>query len=293
MPRFHVGVSGWSYPHWRSAFYPPGLPARRQLAYIAERLPSVEVNASFYALQRPGTWRRWYDETPPGFVFAVKGSRFITHRKKLRDVEVPLANFLASGLLCLREKLGPLVWQLAPRHRLDLEKIDAFLRLLPRDTAAAARLARGHDPRFTGRTAFDVDARRPLRHALEVRHPSFLVPPFVDLLRRHRVALAISDAAGWPRVEEVTADFVYARLHGAEHTYASRYDDAALAAWAARLRRWAAGSEPPDARRVAPGPSPPPGARDVYVYFDNDAQAHAPHDALRLLDLLEAGAPIA
>ena len=277
-----VGVSGWTYDSWRGSFYPAALPARRHLEYASRRFNSLEVNASFYSLLTPETYRRWYRETPRGFRFAVKGSRFITHNKKLKSVEAPLANYFASGLLLLREKLGPIVWQLGPTLRFEPARLEEFLRLLPRDTRAAARLARAHDRRVEGRSWVRADRPRRLRHALEARDESYRDPEVARIARRYGVALVVSDSGDWPRLEEVSADFVYIRLHGRPRTYASRYGAAALDEWAARIRRWGAGGEPDDARRISERRAPRRAHRDVYVYFDNDRLAHAPRDARRL-----------
>jgi uncharacterized protein YecE (DUF72 family) len=185
-------------------------------------------------------------------------------------------------VLRLEEKLGPILWQFAPRRRLDPERFERFLDLLPRDTLTAARLARRHDARLGGRAAYDVGADRPIRHAIEVRHESFLTDEFLALLRRHRAALVFSDAAsGWPYAEDVTAGFVYLRLHGAEQTYASGYDEAALDRWAAKLHAWLAGGEPADSVRVG-SPARRAAGRDAYVFFDNDAKVRAPFDAAAL-----------
>ena len=196
--RIWIGTSGWVYPGWNGAFYPPGLPRRRVLAYNASRFNAVEVNGSFYGLLRPQTYASWYEQTPRGFVFALKGSRFITHNKKLRDIEVPLANFFASGILRLAEKLGPIVWQLPQQARFDAQRVEAFFALLPRDTDAAARLARRHDHRVAGRSWTRSPGRRRLHHAIEVRNADFLVPTFARLARRHGVAVVCSDAPDWP-----------------------------------------------------------------------------------------------
>ena len=282
-----IGISGWTYPPWRGVFYPKGLPHRQELAYAAERLTSIEINGSFYALQRPSSYRSWYDQTPDGFVFAVKGGRFITHMKKLADVETPMANFFASGLLALGDKLGPVLWQLPPTLGYDRERLDAFLGQLPRSTRQAAELARRHDQRMADRAWTETDAERPLRHAVEVRHRSFENPDFVDLLRAHGVALVVADAAGrWPRLFDLSADFVYVRLHGEKELYVSGYDDAALDSWAGRIRAWRSGTEPPPGRTVAAPAEDRP--RDVYAYFDNDVKVRAPYDAMALIRRLEA-----
>jgi uncharacterized protein YecE (DUF72 family) len=282
MAELRIGTSGWLYKGWNHTFYPDTLPRRRVLAYSAECFNSVEVNGSFYSLQRPETYRSWYEQTPPNFLFAVKGSRFITHNKKLRDVEIPMANFFASGLLLLADKLGPIVWQLPAQARFDPERLAAFFALLPHDTRAAARLARRHDHRVEGRSWTRAVGLHRIRHAIEVRSDAFFVPEFTRLARRHDIALVCSDAPDWPRVEEITASFVYVRLHGAERKYASRYDDAALDAWATRIEHWQRGSEAPGARRISTAKPPRRKTRDVFVYFDNDYEANAPNDALRL-----------
>lgn len=271
MRAVRIGISGWRYPPWRGVFYPPGLPQRRELDYAAHHLSTVEINGSFYALQRPSSYQAWYAQTPPGFVFAVKGGRFVTHLKKLRDVEVPLANFFASGVLALADKLGPVLWQLPPQLPFDADRLAAFLALLPRTTAQAAAAAAGHDERLDDRAWVTTDADRPLRHALEVRHPSYAVPACVELLRAHSVALVTADTAGkWPWLDEPTADFAYARLHGDLELYVSGYSPEALDTWAERVRGWAR-------------------EREVFVYFDNDVKVRAPFDAMALAARLGVG----
>jgi uncharacterized protein YecE (DUF72 family) len=292
--RIRIGISGWRYAPWRGVFYPEGLAQRRELEYASRLLPTIEINGSFYSLQRPAFYAEWREATPEGFVFALKGPRYITHLRRLKEVQTPLANFFASGVFELREKLGPILWQFAPQMPFDAERFGAFFALLPRDTRAAAALAARHDQRVAGRASLDVDAAaRPLRHAIEVRHPSFVDPAFVALLRRHRIALVVADTAGrWPLLEDLTADFVYLRLHGDKQLYASGYGNAALDAWAARIDAWSRGRQVADARLAAPGTSAPRRSRrDVYCYFDNDVKVHAPYDAVALarrLGLAEA-----
>lgn len=281
-----IGISGWTYKPWRGVFYPPGLPQAKELEFAASRFPAIEINGTFYGLQRPAAFADWAARTPEGFVFALKGSRYITHVLRLREPEAALANFLASGLLRLGAKLGPILWQFAPNFGFDEERLDAFLRLLPHDTEAAAALARRHDARLAGRAWTETDARRPLRHAIEIRHDSFRDPRFIALLRKHRVALVCADTVAWPRLMDVTADFIYCRLHGSEELYASGYDPPALADWARRVAAWARGAEPRDAERIC-GPAPDrPGGRDVFVFFDNDIKVRAPADAAALASLL-------
>ncbi|HYU12645.1 MAG TPA: DUF72 domain-containing protein, partial [Stellaceae bacterium] len=232
--RVRIGISGWRYAGWRGSVYPKGLRQADELAYASRHFHTIEINGTHYSLQRPESFARWHDETPNGFVFAVKGSRFITHMKQLRGIETPLANFFASGVLRLEEKLGPFLWQFSPRFRFDAEKFNRFFSLLPRDGKAAAVLAERHDRRLAGRDWTKTERRRRLRHAVEIRHPSFLDPAFARLLRRHNIALVFADAVDWPYAEDVTADFLYLWLHGSEELYASGYDDAALDRWAER-----------------------------------------------------------
>ena len=284
MARLRIGISGWRYAPWRGVFYPEDLPQRAELEYASRQVASIELNGSFYSLQRPASYAGWNAATPRGFVFAVKGPRFITHIKRLRDVDVPLANFFASGVFELGPKLGPILWQCPPNQRFDAALFDDFLARLPRDTDQAATLARQHDSRLRHGASVTPDRTRRLRHALEIRHESFACEAFIALLRRHRVALVVADTAGrWPYLEDVTADFVYLRLHGDEKLYTSGYSDDALARWAARIRAWSRGGEPADAVRASTTAPPRRSGRDVYCYFDNDAKVHAPFDAQALM----------
>src|SRR5829696_7761153 len=198
-----IGISGWLYRGWRGSFYPRGLRQADELSYASRHFDTVEINGTHYSLQRPESFARWHGETPDGFVFAVKASRFITHMKQLRDIEAPLANFFAQGILRLGGKIGPFLWQFSPRFRFDAAKFDAFFRLLPRTTSEAAALAGRHDRRLAGRAWVHAMGRGKLRHAIEIRHPSFLDADFVALLRRHRVALVFADAVDWPYAEDV------------------------------------------------------------------------------------------
>jgi uncharacterized protein YecE (DUF72 family) len=269
-----IGISGWTYPPWRGVFYPRGLRQKDELEYAAGRLDSIEINGSFYSLQRPESYRAWHDRTPDGFVFAVKGGRFITHMKKLADVEQPLANFFASGPLALGAKLGPVLWQLPPTLGFDPERLKRFFDQLPRTTTAAATLAASHDERVEGRAWLEPGAERPVRHALEVRHDTFLAPAFLDLLREHDIAVVVADTAGkWPKLVETTTNFAYVRLHGDTELYASGYSPEALDDWAGVVRGWAESG------------------KDVYVYFDNDMKVHAPFDAIALAERLADLAP--
>ena len=271
-----IGTSGWNYPHWRGKFYPAGLPQKRQLAHIASCFQTVEVNGTFYSLTRPSTCEAWRQEVPPGFLFAIKGSRYITHMLKLRNYQAPLGNFFAQGILRLGRQLGPILWQLPPMLKFDADRAAAFFDALPRDIAAAERRARSHDARTTGRSALIApDGRQqPLRHAVEPRHPSWMEDAALKLLEAHDVALVAADTAGkHPFSLARTAGFAYLRLHGSTQLYASRYTDEEIATWAQRVRRLR------------------DDGADVYAYFDNDAQAHAPADALRLAAAVGISAP--
>src|SRR3954465_5211807 len=267
MAELRIGISGWRYPGWRAKFYPKDLPERRELEFASRAFNSIEINGSFYSLQLPSSFKRWNAEPPPGFLFSGKGGRFIPHMKKLREVEAPLANFFASGILCLREKLGPVLWQFPPNFGWNLERFTEFFELLPRDTGAAARLAKKHDAKVKGRAWTKTDATRPIRHCVEIRHSTFMVPEFFALLRRSNIAFVVADTAGkWPYAEDITADFVYCRLHGAEQLYVSGYSDRELDWWANRIERWRKGKQPADAKLFS-GRKNAPGKRDVYIYF--------------------------
>ena len=264
-----IGLSGYVYQHWKGAFYPEGLAQRRWLTYCGQFFQSLELNGTFYSLKSPSIFRRWRSEVPQGFLFAVKGSRYITHQLKLRNHQQALANFCASGVLALGEQMGPWLWQLPEMVRFDPERIEGFLAGLPRTTGEAAEMAEQHDGRVKDpRCVCEVE--RPLRHCLEVRHESFGDERFFEILRRYQVAFVWADTAHrffWG--EEVTTDWVYARLHGSRQLYVSRYSDEELDWWAGRIAGWESSG------------------MDVYAYFDNDGLGHAPYDALRLRQRVE------
>jgi uncharacterized protein YecE (DUF72 family) len=282
--RVRIGISGWNYKPWRGVFYPKGLAHRKELAYAAGLFPSIEINGTFYGLQRPSSFTNWAEQTPDDFVFSIKASRYITHMLKLRGVEQAMANFFASGLLALGHKLGPILWQFPPNFQFRPERIEEFFQMLPRDTHAAATLAMRHDERLKGRAFTALGRKRTMRHAMEIRHDSFVTPEFVTLLRRYNVALVCADTVEWPLLMDVTADFVYCRLHGSEVLYTSGYDDNALDRWAARVTTWAQGEEVTDGQHASPTAARKRSARDVYVYFDNDAKVFAPKDAQGLIE---------
>jgi uncharacterized protein YecE (DUF72 family) len=279
-----IGVSGWRYTPWRGNFYPVGLAQARELHHASRHFNSIELNGSFYSLQRPAFYAQWAAQTPPGFVFAVKGGRYITHMLKLRNAQTALGNFFASGLFALADKLGPILWQFPPNLGFHPEVFEAFLAALPTTTDAAAAVAAGHDQRLEGRALLQPLHRQRLRHAVEVRHESFVDPAFIALLRRYKVAWVVADTPQpWPLFEDVTADFIYMRLHGSTELYKSRYTGAQLDRWAACIDAWRNGREPVDARRISPKAAPVRASRDVYCYFDNTDKLHAPDNARELM----------
>lgn len=283
-----IGVSGWRYAPWRGHFYPKELPQRAELEYATRRFSSIEINGSFYSLQSPRSWQAWYEAAPEDFVFGVKGPRYITHMLRLRQVDKALANFFASGIFRLREKLGPILWQLPPNFAFDAERLAGFLGRLPRDLHEAAALARKRDDFMSGREALRIGANHTLRYALEVRHEGFNDPRFVRLLRKHNVALVIAESARrWPMLQDITADFLYLRLHGDKKLYRSGYGDRTLVRWAERISVWSRGSEPSDAIKADPRVKPARRPRVVYCFFDNtDEKLRAPADAKALMKKL-------
>lgn len=265
MRQIRIGISGWTYPPWRGVFYPKGLPQNRELEFASRQLNSIEINGTFYSTQRPSSFGWWYEQVPDDFLFSVKANRYITHTRRLRDIEKPLANFFASGILLFRQKLGPILWQFPPSMKWDAKLFYNFFNLLPNSTREAAKLAKNHDAWMDERSFTEADKNRKLRHAIEIRNSSFATPEFYKMAIKYGVAIVVADTAGkWPLLEELTADFLYLRLHGDEELYSSGYTDRALDRWAEKIGRW---------KR----------SRDVFVYFDNDVKVHAPFDALALL----------
>jgi uncharacterized protein YecE (DUF72 family) len=277
MGKIYIGISGWRYAPWRGVFYPKDLAQHRELEFASRALPTIEINGSFYSLQRPESYAAWHAATPPGFVFSVKGNRYLTHILRLRDIEKPLANVFSSGVFNLKEKFGPMLWQFPPNFIYEPELLERFFSLLPRK----------REPRMAGRCRLAIDQNRKLRHAIEIRNASFIDPSFIALLRKYKVALVVADTAGkWPYKEDVTSDFIYLRLHGDKKLYASGYGEQALDRWADRIRAWSTGSQPADAHLISDVPPSPRKSRDVYCYFDNDIKVKAPFDARRLIEKL-------
>lgn len=265
-----IGISGWTYPLWRGTFYPEGLSTKREFEYATERFSTIEVNGTFYRLQKPDTFRNWYDNSPDYLKFAIKGNRYITHVKRLKDPAPMLANFFATGPLELQEKLGPILWQFPPNMKFNADRFKEFFELLPRTPKEAISLARKHDLQIEGDDTLVARSKAKLRYAVEIRNDSFKDDKFIDLLREHEIAYVIADTAGrWVYAEELTADFVYMRLHGYKELYSGGYTEEALDEWASKIKKWNQNGE-----------------KDIFTYFDNDAKVNAPYDAASLMQRL-------
>ena len=286
MRPIHIGVSGWTYEPWRGSFYPPGLKQKDELGYASQKLGSIEINGTFYSMLRPEHYAAWYVQTRPGFVLALKGPKYLTHVRRLKDFATPLSNFLASGLLGLKDKLGPILWQFPPNLAFDPARFEPFMAALPHDTVNAAKLAEGHSDWMKDRALTTTDQCRPMRHAIEVRHASFKVPEFVELARRYRIAIVVGDTAGrWPLIEDVTADFVYLRMHADETVYPNGYTKPALQTWAKKYLAWSTGVAPSGTSLLTPAVDDGK-PREVYAYFDNDTKETAPFDAMSMMSCL-------
>ena len=284
MSDIRIGISGWRYVPWRGDFYPEGLAQKNELKFASRAVNSIEINGSFYSLQSPDLYARWYADTPKGFVFSLKAPRYITHVKRLKEIDEALANFFASGLFQLKDKLGPILWQFPPSFKFDAERFEHFLQQLPHDGKAAKACAKSCAPRMEKPGYLDISSKARLRHAVEIRHESFAVTEFIALLRKYKVALVTADTAGkWPYLEDLTSDFIYLRLHGDEKLYASGYTKAALKRWGDRIDAWRQGKQPGDAHLASTKAMRARKSRDVFCYFDNDIKVRAPYDARALL----------
>lgn len=274
MGKPRIGISGWTFPGWAGTFYPEDLPKRRELEYASRKVNSIEINGTFYSLQRPTTFQKWYTETPADFQFAVKAPQYITHICRLKEVEEPLANFFASGLLCLKEKLGPILWQFPPNVMLKDDRFEKFLSLLPQNGNDAGIVAQGHTAKLEGREYVDPTGVGKVRHAFEFRHPSFLNKDFLQILSGYNVAFVCAHEGGEkaPYLEKPTADFVYVRLHGEGKKFAKGYSEKTIAVWAKKIAAWNK-------------------SRDVFVYFSNEAKEFSPKGALSLLKRLKVTWP--
>lgn len=261
-----VGVGGWTYEPWRDNFFPAGLPHSRELEYASRRLTAIEINGTYYSTQKPATFARWREETPDGFMFSLKALRYTTNRKVLAEAGESVGRFLGSGLTELGDKLGPIVWQFAPFKRFDPIDFDAFLQFLPRQLEGL-----------------------PLRHALDVRHESFMTTEFLALARRHECAVVFSDSGDYPSFADITSSFVYARLMRSRTELPDGFEPEALDAFAACARTWHTGSEPQGLPRIDAAPPPTVATRDVFMYFISGAKERAPAAAMALLERLGSG----
>jgi uncharacterized protein YecE (DUF72 family) len=284
-----IGVSGWTYAPWRGEFYPKGLPQKQELHYASRQFNALEINGTFYGMQVPQSFANWAAATPENFVFAVKGSRYLTHMLKLTQPKTPLANFFASGPLALGRKLGPILWQFPERFFFDAARLEAFFNLLPRTHRQAATLAALHDGRLHAPAHLDVSCDGPLRHCIEVRNDSFRSARFIELLREHDIALVCADTVEWPLLMDITSDFIYCRLHGSAELYKSLYSNKQLDQWAMRVRDWSSGKPMTAGNFVLP-PLTDGRPRDVYMFFDNTDKLQAPYNAQGLMKRLEVSA---
>lgn len=284
MSNFYIGISGWRYAPWRNNFYPKGLTQKKELYFASRSVNSIEINGSFYALQTPERYTNWYEDTPVGFIFSVKAPRYITHIRRLNNVEEPIANFFASGVLELRDKLGPILWQFPPTFKFNEDQFTEFLSLLPKDFGEAIKVAGKYHPEF--KFPHKNFSKNKLRHCVEIRNDTFVDEKFIDLLRKFNVAFVIADTAGrWPFAEDITSDFIYMRLHGDTELYNSGYSDEAIHRWYSKIKSWSKGVQPRDAKLIGKRAKTPK-SLDVYCYFDNTDKLWAPKDARSLLTLL-------
>jgi uncharacterized protein YecE (DUF72 family) len=259
----HVGIGGWTFAPWRGVFYPKGLPHAQELSYAANHLTSIEINGTFYRTQTPATFRKWASEVPDGFVFSVKGHQRVTHRRELKDARESIDHFLNSGVLELGDRLGPLLWQFPPYKKFDALDFGGFLEQLPKE--------------FGGRQ---------LRHVVEVRHNSFLVPEFVDLLRQSGTAVVFSEHETYPAIADVTTDFLYLRLQKADDTIETGYPPKAIADWAGRIKSWLDGRAPTDLPHLEKTKSKSK-LKDVFVYFIHEGKVRAPAAGMKLIEFLK------
>ena len=257
-----VGIGGWVFAPWRGEFYPKGLPLAQELAFASGKLGAIEINATFYRTQTPASFRKWADETPADFVFSVKGPQFATNRKVLAEAGSSIERFFGSGVLELKGKLGPILWQMAPHKKFEPDDFAAFLALLP--------------PKVDGRA---------IRHVVEVRHQSFVTADFIALLRKSSVAVVLVQSEKHPLIADVTSDFIYARLQGTSEKVATGYPPNELDVWAKRAQSWAAGGAPADLPTIGGG-APAKAPRDVFIYMISGAKVRAPAAAMALIERL-------
>lgn len=266
--KIHVGISGWTYAPWRGLFYPKGLPQKNELVFASRQINAIEINGTFYRLQKPESYQKWFDETPAGFQFAIKGNRYITHHRRAKECDEPLANFFASGLLCLKEKLGPILWQFPPIVKLKDDRFEHFLKKLPHTHEAAAKLAADHTDKVAGKSFTESLVERNIRHAFEFRHPSFNNSDFIAMMREYNCAFVIADSGEKsPEVYDLTSDFVYVRMHGQSEACKDGYPNEQLKKWADRAKILRAGGIPDNWPQAEHQTSV---ERSIYFFFDND-----------------------
>lgn len=261
MNEIRIGISGWTYPTWRKTFYPKNLVQKKELEFASRSVSTIEINGTFYSAQTPQTFINWYERTPSEFKFSVKASQYVTHIKRLKEVDSEVKRFTEGGLRELKEKLGPILWQFPPNMKFDEAKFREFFKILPSD----------------------------LRHAVEIRNNSFKDPKYIELLRKHNIAYVIADTADrWVYAEDITADFIYVRLHGFKELYTGGYPKSALKVWADKLKNWESGKT--TKKPVLIGEAIKPKSKmkkDMFIYFDNDAKVNAPFDATSMMLLLK------
>jgi uncharacterized protein YecE (DUF72 family) len=262
--RIVVGIGGWTFEPWRGVFYPEGLTQKLELEYASRHVTSIEVNGTYYGSQKPDSFAKWYDETPDDFIFSLKGPRFATNRKILAEAGSSIERFLESGVLLLKEKLGPINWQFMPTKKFEFGDFEAFLKLLP----------------------MELDGRA-IRHVVEVRHESFKTPDFIELARAYDVAIAMADREDFPAIADVTAPFVYLRLQSSSDKAKTGYPPKALDAWANKAKLWAKGKIPNDHALLAKPEAKPPAGRDVFVYFIGGHKVSNPAAAMALIERLK------
>ena len=256
----YIGVGGWTFEPWRGVFYPEKLTQAKELSYAASKLTSIEINGTYYGSQKPESFRKWASEVPDGFVFSVKGPRFATNRRVLAEAGDSIKRFYDSGVLEMRDRLGPVLWQFAPTKKFDGADFGKFLELLPRK----------------------LDGRA-LRHVVEVRHDSFCVPDFIALVRQFETPVVFAEHGKYPAIADVASDFVYARLQKGNDEIKTCYPPKQLDAWAERLQAWASGSEPDDLPKVDKT-KPKKMPRDVFAYVIHEGKVRAPHGAMELIE---------
>lgn len=289
MGDIRIGISGWTYAPWRGSFYPKGLTQKKELEYASRQVNSIEINGTFYALQKPATFQNWYQQTPDDFIFSVKAPQFITHVLRLKECEEALSTFLASGLLCLGKKLGPILWQFPPMVTLKDDRFEKFVKMLPHSSVEAAELSKGHSDRIEGKAWTETSGNFPFRHAFEFRHRSFENPDFIEMLKANQIAVVCADSGKKtaPYIEDLTSNFAYVRMHGQDPAYKKGYTEATMKKMANRILTWSVGKQAEDAVCVS-SKEPFPGEKDVFVYFDNDEKTTAPDDAIRMLKKLNS-----